>query len=170
MRQRLITKRTWSREVDCLIHTLYSFEADIANGKNLRIIACCGILVSMRERKNMLAFFKRYIVSESGKGCMLIIVVCICNIIQLHYFIIIVSPRVEGIGILKRNVSLCSELNRNSGCYVSGCLAVCGRRHSVLHLPRVRLVVSHFRHLDIIGGGDERSQLFVYCSHGKLQP
>ena len=55
-------------------------------------------------------------------------------------------------------------------CYVCGRLAVCGRRHSVLHLPRVRLVVSHFRHLDIIGGGDERSQLFVYCSHGKLQP
>ena len=170
MRQCLITKCARSREVDCLIHTLYSFEADIANGKNLRIIACCGILVSMRECKNMLAFFKRYIVSESGKGCMLIIVVCICNIIQLHYFIIIVSPRVEGVGILKRNVSLCSELDCNSSCYVCGRLAVCGRRHTVLHLPRVRLVVSHFRHLDIIRGGDERSQLLVYGSHGKLQP
>ena len=156
--------------MDCLIHTLYSFEADIANGKNLRIIACCGISVPMRECKNMLAFFKRYIVSESGKGCMLIIVVCISNIIQLHYFIIIVCPRVEGVGILKRNVSLCSELDRNSGCYAFGRLAVGGRRHSVLHLPRVRLVVSHFRHLYIIRGGDERSQLLVYCSHGKLQP
>ena len=92
------------------------------------------------------------------------------NTIHIHFTIVVASIRVECEIVLYSCTSLSSKLNCNGGRYITIYLTYCTRRHSVCDGPRVRLVVSHFRHLDTIRGGDERSQLFVYCSHGKLQP